>query len=81
MKASATVTVTVNSLPPSSKVAPACPAYSSSTVSLCAYPSALNTVSQLYVYSVAPTSITPVAGSPYVVPTAYGVTGLIVVPK
>ena len=43
---------------------------------------ALSYASQkLYVYAVTPTTITAVAGSPYTVPTAYGVTGLIVVPK
>jgi len=43
---------------------------------------ALSYASQkLFVYTVTPTSITSVAGSPYSVPTAYGVTGMIVVPK
>jgi hypothetical protein len=36
---------------------------------------------QLYVYTVTPTEISEVAGSPYSVPNAYGVKGLIVVPK
>ena len=80
-KVSGAATVTVNSLASSGKVEPACAAYANSAGNLCAYPSALNTVSQLYVYTLTPTSIAPVAGSPYAVPTAYGVTGLIVVPK
>jgi hypothetical protein len=36
---------------------------------------------ELYVYTVTPTSISEVAGSPYKVQGAYGVKGLIVVPK
>jgi hypothetical protein len=36
---------------------------------------------ELYVYTVTPTSITEVAGSPYKVQNAYGIKGLIVVPK
>ena len=36
---------------------------------------------QLYVYTVTPTSISEVAGSPYTVTGAYGLKGLIVVPK
>ena len=36
---------------------------------------------KLYVYTVTPTSISAVAGSPYTVANAYGIKGLIVVPK
>jgi hypothetical protein len=36
---------------------------------------------ELYVYTVTPTSIGEVSGSPYKVENAYGVTGLVVVPK
>jgi hypothetical protein len=36
---------------------------------------------RLYVYTVTPTSINEVAGSPFTVQNAYGSSGLIVVPK
>jgi hypothetical protein len=36
---------------------------------------------ELYVYTAIPTSIKEVTGSPYKVENAYGITGLIVVPK
>lgn len=36
---------------------------------------------KLYVYTVTPTSISQVSGSPYTVSNAYGADGLVVVPK
>jgi hypothetical protein len=36
---------------------------------------------ELYVYTVTPTSISEASGSPYKIPGAYGVKGLIVVPQ
>jgi hypothetical protein len=36
---------------------------------------------KIYVFTVTPTNINEVSGSPYAVGGAYGITGLIVVPK
>jgi hypothetical protein len=76
----AAATVTVHSDPADRKALSGSVGNSGATVSITASPTSINTFSQLFVYSVTPTSITAAPGSPYALPDP-GVNALIVVPK
>jgi hypothetical protein len=79
-KASASTTVTVHTAPAGAAAVAAEPNATSSTMSISASPNSINTFSQLFVYTVTPTSIAAVPGSPYTITTP-GVNALFVVPK